>query len=76
MTEHAGYTPFGVQEQETSREKERHYIQWNSIKSAADYLPETAEPRFWNCIILVWESQGYGFSSGHVWMWELGCEES
>ena len=22
------------------------------------------------------ESQGYGFSSGHVWMWELDCEES
>ena len=21
-------------------------------------------------------SQGYGFSSGHVWMWELDCEES
>ena len=21
-------------------------------------------------------SQGYGFSSGHVWMWELYCEES
>ena len=21
-------------------------------------------------------SQGYGFSSGHVWMWELQCEES
>ena len=21
-------------------------------------------------------SQGYGFSSGHVWMWELGYEES
>ena len=21
-------------------------------------------------------SQGYGFSCGHVWMWELGCEES
>ena len=20
--------------------------------------------------------QGYGFSSGHVWMWELDCEES
>ena len=20
--------------------------------------------------------QGYGFSRGHVWMWELGCEES
>ena len=21
-------------------------------------------------------SQGYGFSSGHVWMWDLNCEES
>ena len=21
-------------------------------------------------------SQGYGFSSRHVWMWELDCEES
>ena len=21
-------------------------------------------------------SRGYGFSSGHVWMWELDCEES
>ena len=21
-------------------------------------------------------SQGYGFSSGHVWMWELDCDES
>ena len=21
-------------------------------------------------------SQGYGFSSDHVWMWELDCEES
>ena len=21
-------------------------------------------------------SQGYGFTSGHVWMWELDCEES
>ena len=20
--------------------------------------------------------QGYGFSNGHVWMWELDCEES
>ena len=23
-----------------------------------------------------WISQGYGFSCGHVWMWELDCEES
>ena len=20
-------------------------------------------------------SQGYGFSSGHVWMWEMDCKE-
>ena len=24
----------------------------------------------------VLSSQGYGFSSGHVWMWDLDCEES
>ena len=23
-----------------------------------------------------WSSQGYGFSNGHVWMWELDCKES
>jgi len=28
-------------------------------------------------MIIHWEkNQGYGFSSGHVWMWELDCEES
>ena len=26
--------------------------------------------------LLCQQSQGYGFSSGHVWMWELDCEES
>ena len=24
----------------------------------------------------VFEWQAYGFSSGHIWMWELDCEES
>ena len=24
----------------------------------------------------MYTSQGYGFSSGHIWMWELDCEES
>ena len=24
----------------------------------------------------VMDNQSYGFSSGHVWMWELDCEES
>ena len=25
---------------------------------------------------LINKPKGYGFSSGHVWMWELDCEES
>ena len=31
---------------------------------------------FMNLGLLGLSSQGYGFSSGHVWMWELDCEES
>ena len=27
-------------------------------------------------IMFCLSSQGYGFSSGHVWMWKLDCEES
>ena len=30
----------------------------------------------WGSQVLGPSSQGYGFSSGHVWMWELDCEES
>jgi len=26
--------------------------------------------------ISTWPKQSYGFSSGHVWIWELDCEES
>ena len=25
---------------------------------------------------VTWSGQGYGFSSSHIWMWELDCEES
>ena len=35
---------------------------------------------YWKAEILLCQqmssSQGYGFSSGHVWMWEFDCEES
>ena len=45
------------------------------------------EGKLWPTYIAYWKaetllcqqspsSQGYGFSSGHVWMWELDCEES
>ena len=44
------------------------------------------EEKLWPTSIAYWRaetlfankgpsSQGYGFSSGHVWMWELDCEE-
>ena len=31
---------------------------------------------FWNSLAFSTSSQGYGFSSGHVWMWELDYKES
>ena len=45
------------------------------------------EGKLWPTYIAYWKaekllcqqspsSQGYGFSSSHVWMWELDCEES
>ena len=44
------------------------------------------EGRLWSIWIAYWKAetfatkglsgQGYGFSSSHVWMWELDCEES
>ena len=37
-----------------------------SIADLSWYLLETKDP----------SSQGYGFFSGPVWMWELDCEES
>ena len=30
----------------------------------------------WEILVYCWSCQGHGFSSGHVWMWELDCEES
>jgi len=34
--------------------------------------------RVFSCVVGrgCWLCQGYGFSSSHVWMWELDCEES
>ena len=35
-----------------------------------------AEEKSFNNVLVGPSSQGYGFSSSHVWMWELDCEES
>ena len=48
--------------------------------------PYSSEGKLWPTEIAYWKaetllcqqspsSQGYGFSCGHVWMWELDCEE-
>ena len=37
-------------------------------------LPSSLAPG--TCYRYYWSSQGYGFSSGHVWMWELDYKES
>ena len=57
--------------------------------TAAMKLKDTysLEEKLWPAEIAYWKaetwlcqqspsSQGYGFPSGHVWMWELDCEES
>ena len=39
-------------------------------------MPFTLRSNLFHFNISTPSSQGYGFSSGHVWMWELDCEES
>lgn len=42
----------------TSKEKKKkHYMQWNNMKSTADFLPEMIEPGCWNGILLVLENK-------------------
>ena len=58
----------------------------SSALQADSLLSETSgKPRFRGWVLLKhrshffgskYSSQGYGFSSGRVWMWELDCEES
>ena len=52
-----------------SQEIKRHLLLWRKsrqhIKKKRHYFANKGP-----------SSQGYGFSNGHVWMWELNCEES
>ena len=43
----------------------QHYTKLDSILKSRHYFVNKSP-----------SSQGYGFSSGHVWMWDLDCEES
>ena len=55
-------------------------FQLTSIKANDKVSKECQEKlesnRISNRISKKYPSIGYGFSSGHVWMWELDCEES
>ena len=44
-----------------SHEIKRRLLLWRKVTTNLDSISPS--------------SQGYGFSSGHVWMWELDCEE-
>ena len=59
----------------------------NMLEAISQPQLHSLAPTFSTEVIILWlqrhyfankgpSSQGYGFSSGHVWMWELDCEES
>ena len=45
--------------------KESYDLPWQHVEKQRHYFANKGP-----------SSQGYGFSCGHVWMWELDCEES
>ena len=56
-----------------SREIKRHLLLERKVMTNLDSILKSRDIFFANKGL---SSQGYGFSSGHVWMWELDCEES
>ena len=44
--------------------------------SISSWLLQQRAAAVYICIYVPPSNQGYGFYSGHVWMWELECEES
>ena len=47
-------------------------VSWSYLKELTQGTPNQELQHFYSKM----SSQGYGFSSSHVWMWELDCEES
>ena len=48
---------------------------WRHLKCLSKQIAEVIERQRHYFANKGPSSQGYGFSSGHVWMWELDCEE-
>ena len=56
-----------------SHEIKRHSLLGRKVMTNLDSILKSKRHYFANKGLL---SQGYGFPSGYVWMWELDCEES
>ena len=56
-----------------SHEIKRHLLLGRKVMTNLDSILKSRDIYFANKGL---SSQGYGFSSGHVWMQELNCEES
>ena len=56
-----------------SHEIKRRLLLWRKVMTNLDSIFKSRDIYYFANKGL--SSQGYGFSSGHVWMWELDCEE-
>ena len=56
-----------------SHEIKRRLLLGRKVMTNLDSILKSRDIYFANKYL---SGQGYGFSSGHVWMWELDCEES
>ena len=55
-----------------SHESKRHLLLGRKVMTNLDSIFKSRDIIANKCV----SSQGYGFSSGHVWIWELDCKES
>ena len=55
-----------------SHEIKRHLLLGRKVKTSLDSILKSRDITLPTKVF----SQGYGFGSGHVWMWELDCKES
>ena len=56
-----------------SHEIKRHLLYGRKVMTNLDSILKSRDIHYFACKGP--SSQGYGFSIGHVWMWELDCEE-
>ena len=63
-------------QQQLSDEKERPLYNFNKYLGSYDQPRQHIKKQRHYFANKGPSGQGYGFSSGHVWMWELDCEES